>query len=141
MSIGVGTLQPNTRVFRPVWLAGLLAVILALAVAVIVTKAGDEPVRDTTGTQTSVSGTAANTPSELRGGATVSEETLANTPSEVRPHVPRRAATAGSISGTAGNTPTELSGGFPSRPTADDAVSPMERYRSAIERFQRHQLA
>jgi hypothetical protein len=114
MSIGIGTLQPKTRVIRPVWLAGILAVILAFTVAVIVANAGDEPVRDTTGTQTSVSGTAANTPSELRGGATVSQETtLANTPSEIRPHVPRRAG---------------------------EGRSQMDRYEIAIERYARHQL-
>ena len=114
MSIGIGTLQPKTRVVRPVWLAGLLAVILALAVAVVVTNSGDQPARNTTATQTAVSGTAANTPSELRGGATVSEETtLANTPSEIRPHVPRRAG---------------------------EGRSQMDRYEFAIERYSRHQL-
>jgi hypothetical protein len=124
MSIGVGTLQPKTRIMRPVWLAGLLAVILALTAAVIVTNSGDEPVRDTTGTQTAVSGTAANTPSELRGGLeSTFGGTVANTPTEVRPHVPRRAATADGISGTFGNTPSELSGGL-----------------SAMERYARHQL-
>ena len=124
MSIGVGTLRPKTRIIRPVWLAGLLAVVVALAVAVIVTNSGDEPVRETPGTQTAVSGTAANTPSELRAATTVVDDTTsANTPSEVRPHVPRRAANAESVSGTIGNTPTELSGGL-----------------SAMERFARHQL-
>ena len=124
MSIGIGTLQPKTRIVRPVWVAALVAIILALTVAVVVTNSGDEPVRESTGTQTEVSGTAANTPSELRAATTgVDETTLANTPSEVRPHVPRRAANAESVSGSSGNTPSELSGGL-----------------SAMERYSRHQL-
>jgi hypothetical protein len=126
MSIGVGTLQPKTRSMRPVWLAGLLAVILALTVAVIVTNSGEEPARDTTGTQTEISGTAANTPSEVRA------------------HIPRRAANTGStsvtISGTIGNTPSELSGGLQSPALTDETLSPMERNKSAIERYARHQL-
>lgn len=113
MSIGVGTLQPKTRIMRPVWLAGLLAVILALAVAVVVTNSGEEPARTTTATRTAVSGTAANTPSELRGVGTEFGDTLANTPSEIRPHVPRRAG---------------------------EGISQMERYETAIERYSRHQL-
>ena len=113
MSIGVGTLQPKTRIVRPVWMAGLLAVIVALTVAVIVTNSGDDPARQATGTQTAVSGTAANTPSELRGVGTEFGGTLANTPSEIRPHVPRRAG---------------------------EGSSQMERYESAIERYARHQL-
>src|SRR5262245_35533013 len=124
MSIGVGTLKPKTRIVRPVWLAGLVAVILAFSAAVIVTNAADEPARDTTGTQSTVSGTAANTPSELRAAtAVVDETTLANTPSEIRPHVPRRAANADGVSASSGNTPSELSGGL-----------------SAMERYSRHQL-
>jgi hypothetical protein len=123
MSIGVGTLQPKTRIVRPKWIAGLLAIILALTVAVIVANSGDEPARETTGTQTAVSGTAANTPSELRGlGTTLGETTIANTPSE-------------------------LSGGLSSTSSTDQGVSPMERYEiameryeSAIERYARHQL-
>jgi len=124
MSIGVGTLQPKTRIIRPVWVAGLLAVIVALTVAVIVTNSGDDPSREATGTQTAVSGTAANTPSELRAATTVVDETtLANAPVEVRPHVPRRAANADGVSASSGNTPSELSGGL-----------------SAMERYARHQL-
>ena len=127
MSIGVGTLQPKTRIMRPVWLAGFLAVILALTVAVIVTNSDEESARDTTGAQTAVSGTAANTPSELRGVRTAfGRTTLANTPSEVRPHVPRRAAnaetTSVTISGTIGNTPSELSGGLPAPTAAHEAI-------------------
>jgi hypothetical protein len=113
MSIGVGTLQPKARIMRPVWLAGFLAVILALAVAVVVTNADEEPARDATATQTAVSGTAANTPSELRGVGTEFGGTLANTPSEIRPHVPRRAG---------------------------EGSSQMEPYEIAIERYARHQL-
>jgi hypothetical protein len=124
MSIGVGTLQPKTRIIRPVWLAGFLAIIVALTVAVIVTNSGDETARDATGTQSAVSGTAANTPSEMRAATTVVDETtLANTPVEVRPHVPRRAANADGVSASSGNTPSELSGGL-----------------SAMERYARHQL-
>jgi hypothetical protein len=124
MSIGVGTLQPKTRIIRPVWLAGLVAVILAFSAAVIVTNSADENARETTGIQTAVSGTAANTPSELRAATgVVDETTLANTPVEVRPHVPRRAADAENVSGSVGNTPSELSGGL-----------------SAMERYSRHQL-
>jgi hypothetical protein len=124
MSIGIGTLQPKSRIIRPVWLAGLLAVVVALTVAVILANSGEEQARETTGTQTAFTGTAANTPSELRGLETaVGESTVANTPAEVRPHVPRRAAAAESGSGSFGNTPSELSGGF-----------------SAMERFARHQL-
>jgi len=124
MSIGIGTLQPKTRIVRPVWVAGLLAVIVALTVAVIVTNSGDDPARQATGTQATFSGTAANTPSELRAATNVIDETtLANTPSEIRPHVPRRAANAESVSESSGNTPSELSGGL-----------------SAMERYGRHQL-
>ena len=80
----------------------------------IATNAGEEPARDTTATQTAVSGTAANTPSEMRAATTVVDETtLANTPSEIRPHVPRRAG---------------------------EGRSQMERYEIAIERYARHQL-
>ena len=141
MSIGTGTLQPNTRIMRPIWLAALFAIVLGFAGAVIVTNAGEEPARDTTAARTEVSGTAANTPSELRGGVeSAVGGTLANTPIEVRPHVPRRAATADSISGTLGNTPSELSGGLPSPAWTDVGLSPMERYESAIERYARHQL-
>ena len=123
MSIGTGTLQPNTRVIRPIWLAALLAIVLAFAGAVIVTNAGQEAARDTTPARTEVSGTAANTPSELRGGVeSAVGGTLANTPIEVRPHVPRRAANAESFSGTVGNTPSELSGGLPAPAEPHEAI-------------------
>ncbi|HJU57936.1 MAG TPA: hypothetical protein VJ774_04305 [Actinomycetota bacterium] len=141
MSIGVGTLQPKTRIFRPVWLAGLLAVIVALAAAVIVTNSSDEPARETSGTQTAVTGTAENTPSELRGGVkTAPSTTLANTPSELRPHVPRRVANPESISGSVGNTPSELSGGLPSQTRTGEGLAAMERFQTALERYARHQL-
>jgi hypothetical protein len=127
MSIGIGTLEPKVRVLRPVSIAGLLAVLVAFTFAVIVANSGDEtaePVRP----QIAVSGTSANTPTELRGGFADSpfSGTAANTPTELRggiagslaetpaivPHVPRRAADATSIGGTLGNTPSELSGGL-----------------------------
>lgn len=116
MSIGVGTLKPKTRIVRPVWVAGSLAIILAFTVAVIVTNSGGETAREATGTQTAVSGTAANTPSELRGVSTTSGET------------------------TFANTPSELSGGLPTGAVTDGGLSPMERYKIAIERYARHQL-
>jgi hypothetical protein len=124
MSIGIGTLEPKVRALRPVWIAGLLAVLVAFTLAVIVANSGDEtsePVRP----GIAVSGTNANTPSELRGGLADSQfsGTAANTPTELRggiagsladppanvPHVPRRAADATSFGG---NTPSELSGGL-----------------------------
>jgi len=126
MSIGVGTLQPKSRVMRPVWLAGLLVLVLAITLAVIVTNSGEEPARDALQTETAISGTAANTPTELRYAGSAFSGTAANTPTELSggivgsfadvtfeavPHLPRRNAEAESFGGTSGNTPSELSGG------------------------------
>jgi len=126
MSIGVGTLQPKSRVMRPVWLAGLLVLVLAITLAVIVTNSGEEPARDAVQTETAISGTAANTPTELRYAGSAVSGTAANTPTELSggiagsfadptfqsvPHLPKRSAETASLGGTLANTPTELSGG------------------------------
>jgi hypothetical protein len=108
MSIGVGTLQPKSRIMRPVWLGAVLALVAAVTLGVIVANSDDEPARVTTPT-TQVSGTEANTPSELRGG--MPAESIGGMPGLV-PHIPRRVPAGETPGGTLGiNTPTEISGG------------------------------
>ena len=107
MSIGVGTLQPKSRVIRPVWIGALLALVAAVTLAVIVANSDDEPVRRTTST-VPLGGAAANTPSELSGGYV---DGVGGTDFQAVPHVPKRTDTT--AVGTQGNTPTEISGGNP----------------------------
>jgi hypothetical protein len=103
MSTTVGTFQER-RAGRAVWPAAFLATLIMLTgalVAVTLSQDGPQtapvpgtPVQVAGGVEeTIVSGTAANTPSEIRGEAT-----------QGRP--------VGSFGGTAANTPTEVTGGM-----------------------------
>jgi hypothetical protein len=116
MSTGIGTLQAP-RTSRSIWPAAVIAsmVMLTIGLATFMlgrgdaarTTAQDRPVS----APTVVSGTLANTPTELRAataGAGVAAVGIA-------PHVPRRAAetaTGSSEVGTTGNTPSEINGGL-----------------------------
>ena len=82
MSSNIGTLQQRGR-FK-LWPV-VVALIAVTALAVYFTMADRDNARDTGGKTSTVSGTAANTPSELRGGfAEAPSDTVANTPSELR---------------------------------------------------------
>jgi len=113
MSTRVGTLQ-GSPAGRSIWPAAILASLVMLTIAVAAISLGrDRPqptAKTTVGEQTVVGGTAANAPSEVRGGLA-----KANGRGGVRlaPHVPRRGAEAsGSFDGgTVGNNPGGLSGG------------------------------
>ncbi|MGA9160310.1 MAG: hypothetical protein WB297_05530 [Actinomycetota bacterium] len=113
MSTRVGTLQ-GTRPGRSIWPAAVVASLVMLTIAVGAVSLGRDRPQPTPNTvvggveQTFVGGTAANTPSELRGAT-------AEAGSGVRlaPHVPRRAPSDGTGSPQVGtNTPSELSGGL-----------------------------
>lgn len=105
MSIGVGTLQPKSRVMRPVWIGALVALVAAVTLAVVVANSDDEPVRVTTST-TQVSGTV-NTPSELRGGLPTEFSGTTDVPEAV-PHLPKRAPADDGPDALGGNTPSEI---------------------------------
>jgi hypothetical protein len=88
MSTQVGTLQ-RPRFSHLAWPAVAITVTLAVTVALIATAIGrDDPVASTSTRQASLSGTANNTPSEMRAVAGVAPAiatgTLANTPTELR---------------------------------------------------------
>jgi hypothetical protein len=115
MSTRIGSLEAP-RMGRSIWPAAIIAslVMLTIGLATFTLGRGDAarttaPDR-TVSTPTVVSGTQANTPTELRAataGAGVAAVRIA-------PHVPRRAAgtaTGSSDVDTAVNTPSELSGG------------------------------
>lgn len=116
MSMKVGTLQ-ETRPTRSIWPAAVVATLVMLTIAVGAVSLGRDRPQSSPNTgvgtieQTFVGGTAANTPSELRGAT----EAVGG---RIRPgarDVPRRAAEAATGSsevGTAVNTPSELSGGL-----------------------------
>jgi hypothetical protein len=82
MSTNVGTLQPKVRIGLPIW-AIAFALLAVVSTVVLVTSADRGADRDA---PTTVSGTSANTPSELRGGLiqAPAANTAANTPSELR---------------------------------------------------------
>jgi hypothetical protein len=113
MSTRTGTLQAP-RATRSIWPAAVIASLVMLTIGLATfmlsrgeaarTTAQDRPVS----APTVVSGTLANTPTELRAataGAGVAGVRIA-------PHVPRRAAGAATGSSEAGNTPSELNGGL-----------------------------
>ncbi len=114
MSTRVGTLQ-GTRPGRSIWPAAVVASLVMLTIAVAAVSLGRDRPQPTPNTvvggveQTIVGGTAANTPSELRGATAEAGGGV-----RLTPHVPRRAAdaTGSSEAGTVGNTPSELSGGL-----------------------------
>jgi hypothetical protein len=116
MSTGIGTLQAP-RAGRSIWPAAIIAslVMLTIGLATFMLGRGDAarttaPDR-TVSTPTVVSGTLANTPTELRGATAASGVAAVR----LAPHVPRRAAgpaTGSSEVGTTGNTPSELNGGL-----------------------------
>ena len=115
MSTGVGTLKPARR--RSVWPFAVVVTFVMLTVAVIAFSLdrGEPGPAATSKAQAPAvaiaSGTAANTPSELRG--ITSAERLGAGISFVR-HVPRRGTDAGAGQTTesiGNNTPSELSGG------------------------------
>jgi len=109
MSTRVGTLQ-GSQTGRSIWPAAILASLVMLTIAVGAISLGRDRPQPTTKTsvggieQTFVGGTAANTPSELRGGLA---ESNGRGGVRLTPHVPRRAAEAtGSFAGgTVGNAP------------------------------------
>lgn len=123
MSTRVGTLKPSRG--RSVWPAAVVLSTVMLTVAVIAVSMDRA---DTTPANSSiveapvgavVAGTAANTPSELRG-ATTAERSGAGI-SFVR-HVPRRGI-GGDASehapGIGANTPSEVTGGMPKTSPAE----------------------
>ena len=121
MSTGIGTLQPSQR--RSLWPVAVVLSFVMLTVAVIVfsiDRGGSTS--QAPATQVAVetpagiaAGTAANTPSELRGATSVAGGTQV----ALRPHVPRRAAGDGHQVSLGTNTPSEISGGL-SMPTREE---------------------
>jgi hypothetical protein len=118
MSTGIGTLQaPKTT--RSIWPAAVIAslVMLTIGLATFMLGRGDaarttSPAR-TVSTPTVVSGTLANTPTEIRAATGAAGEGVVAV--RIVPHVPRRAPGTGTGSsevGTTANTPSELSGGL-----------------------------
>ena len=113
MSTRVGTLQ-GTRPGRSIWPAAIVASLVMLTIAVGAVSLGRDRPQPTPNTvvggveQTIVGGTAANTPSELRGATA---EAVGGV--RLAPHVPRRAPSERTGSPQVGtNTPSELSGGL-----------------------------
>jgi len=114
MSIGVGTLKPSGR---SIWPAAVVLSVVMLTVAVIAISLDRGSAVPSTTQKVEApavaigSGTAANTPSELRG-VTTAERTGAGI-SFIR-HVPKReTGTSTEQPQTSGaTTPTELSGGM-----------------------------
>ncbi len=113
MSTRVGTLR-GTEPGRSIWPAAVLASLVMLTIAVGAVSLGrDRPQTNPNTTvggteQTFVGGTAANTPSELRGALT--DENVGGV--RLAPHVPRRSAKESTGPFVSGNTPSELSGGL-----------------------------
>jgi hypothetical protein len=115
MSTGIGTLQPSQR--RSLWPVAVVLSFVMLTVAVVVfsiDRGGSTP--QAPAKQVAVeapaagieTGTAANTPSELRGAVPVAAPKVALTP-----HVPRRAVGPGGQQVSLGTTtPSEISGGM-----------------------------
>ncbi len=124
MSTRVGTLKPTRG--RSIWPAAVIVSFVMLTVAVVVVSLDrGEPRPATTSNVVApaveiVSGTAANTPSELRGATTAAHEGAGI--SFVR-HVPRYGmganATASGTPELGSNTPSELSGGMPQTSRAE----------------------
>jgi hypothetical protein len=122
MSTRIGTLQaPKTG--RSIWPAAIIASLVMLTIGLATFMLGRGDTARTTATDRTVStpsvvsGTLANTPTELRAataGAGVAAVRIA-------PHVPRRAAGSSEV-GTTGNTPSELTGGMPQRYDAHQRI-------------------
>ncbi|HZD18631.1 MAG TPA: hypothetical protein VE669_10865 [Actinomycetota bacterium] len=129
MSTRIGTFERQTRMGYPVWLAGLLAVLIAVTLAfaaiTVVRDRGDEAAR-----VGGAHGTAANTPTELSGGLASAGSfagVSANTPSELRSVLGAAAldlpaglsrgiaAATGIVGSDANNTPSEVRGAIASR--------------------------
>jgi len=122
MSTGIGTLQPSQR--RSMWPVAVILSFVMLTVAVIVfsidrggstPKAPAKQVAVEAPAAGTVAGTAANTPSELRGATSAAGETRVS----LHPHVPRRAAGDGPQVTLGTTTPTEISGGM-TMPTQEE---------------------
>ncbi len=108
MSSRIGTLDaPGAE--RAIWPVAFMAVLIMLTIAVVAVSMGREEAREPVARPT-VSGTAANTPTEIRAAHVEVDATDATVP-----HMPRRGADAESVRSTAGNTPSELTGGLPHR--------------------------
>jgi len=102
MSTNIGTLQASRRTANAFW-----PIVIALFAAAVLTVYVATSDREA-GRSSTVSSTAANTPTELSGGLVGSiPDTAANTPTELRGGI------AQSIPDTAANTPTEVRGGMP----------------------------
>jgi hypothetical protein len=85
MSTSVGTLQPKVHIGGPVLAAVAFVLLAAATIGVYVLTTDSQTRQSGTATSTTISGTAANTPSELSGGILGRDlGTLANTPSELR---------------------------------------------------------
>ena len=116
MSTGIGTLQPSQR--RSLWPVAVVLSFVMLTVAVIVfsidrggstTQAPAKRVAVEVPAAGIAGGTAANTPSELRGISSVSSGAQV----AITPHVPRRSAGSEGPQVTLGtNTPSEITGGL-----------------------------
>jgi len=121
MSVNTGTLQRKARFGYTLWPA--LIALVAVAILTVYVTTGD---RDTGGQSSTVSDTAANTPTELSGGLAGSiPDTAANTPTELRGGISQVAGeSVGSQIGRRNvtprvaivvpnvNTPTEIAGGM-----------------------------
>ena len=123
MSTRVGTLKPSRE--RSIWPAAVAVSIVMLTVAVIalsLDRGSAAPTTSKVGAQAVAiaTGTAANTPSELR--AVTSAERVGAGISFVR-HVPRRgigtSATEAPTQSIGANTPIEISGGIPKTSQAE----------------------
>ena len=115
MSTGVGTLQPTQR--RSLWPVAVVLSFVMLTVAVVVfsidrggstAQAPAKQAAVEAPAAAIVGGTAANTPSELRGASSVASEGGV----ALTPHVPRRTSGDGPQVSLGTNTPTEISGGL-----------------------------
>jgi hypothetical protein len=113
MSTQIGTLQPNARAAQPMWPVAILALLVVAIVAVIVATPDDTRPRDET--TSAVVGAPVSTGVPATHGKQLGIEvavpqaltgTLANTPTELRGGTPF--STAGAVTGA----PAELSGRF-----------------------------
>jgi len=103
MSTNIGTLRAPRRLGHAFW--PIVVALFAAAALTVYVATGD---RDASPSST-VSSTAANTPTELSGGL------------------------AGSIPDTAANTPTEMRGGMPVESTAADAPGTVAATHAALD--------
>ncbi len=106
MSVSTGTLQRKAR-FGYTWPALLALVVVAILAVYLTTNDRDTGGQTTGGQATTISGTAANTPTELRGGISqVAGESVAA-------QIGRRNVTPRvGIAVPNANTPSEITGGM-----------------------------